>query len=134
MLRARTLALFALLAAMTGCRTAPPTTAYQLALGPPGQRHRLVTLRAGDLHASGPDRRIAFEAMIARLSQARVVLVGEVHDRPEAHLAQARILEALARRAPGQVGLGMEMLDPSADAALAGRRQGLGRHGSCAPA
>jgi uncharacterized iron-regulated protein len=111
--------LLVLLILAPACRPAPPTTAYQLALGPPGQRHRLVTLRPGDLHASGPDQRIGFEALVARLAPVRVVLVGEVHDQLEAHLAQARILDALARRAPGQVALGLEMLDPSADAALA---------------
>src|SRR5512138_1664306 len=99
MRRAGTLALLVLVAA--GCRPTAPATAYQLALGPAGQRHRLVTLRPGDLRATAPDRRIGFAALVDRLARARVVLIGEVHDRIEAHLAQARILEALARRAPG---------------------------------
>ena len=82
------------------------------------------------LPRSGPDaigapdwRRLSWEALLSELSRADVVAVGENHDDPAHHLAQARLLDALAA-APGWA-VGFEMIpaeeQPTLDAFFDGR-------------
>jgi len=47
--------------------------------------------------------------MLAAVSDARIVYVGETHDNPASHRFELLILQAMADRWPGQVSLGMEM-------------------------
>ena len=66
------------------------------------------------------------EAMaLDSLAAARVVLLGETHDRPEDHLWQAAVIAGLAARGDDRLVVGMEMLprraQPALDAWVAGR-------------
>jgi len=60
---------------------------------------------------------IAFDALIDRLAPARVVYVGERHDRAGDHAMQARILEALHGRDPA-LSVGFEMFQRPYQSAL----------------
>jgi len=53
------------------------------------------------------------EAMLATLTDTRVVYVGETHDNPASHRLQLTTLRALQQRWPNQVALGMEMFTPA---------------------
>ncbi|GAB4167558.1 MAG: hypothetical protein Tsb0017_23720 [Geothermobacteraceae bacterium] len=52
------------------------------------------------------------EQMLATVTDARIVYVGETHDNPASHRLQVEILRAMADRWPGRVSLGMEMFTP----------------------
>lgn len=47
--------------------------------------------------------------MLAAVSDAHIVYIGETHDNPASHRVQLTVIEAMAERWPGQVSLGMEM-------------------------
>jgi uncharacterized iron-regulated protein len=76
------------------------------------------------VYKSGDKRFSDFEAMLAELSRADVVFVGEQHNDPATHRIERAILEGLARRR-GNVIVAMEMFErdtqPSLDEYLAGR-------------
>ncbi len=56
-----------------------------------------------------PDRRVvSLEALIPQLSARRVVLVGEIHDRYDHHLAQLAVIRALHQTRPGGWVIGLE--------------------------
>ena len=65
-----------------------------------------------------------FEGMVAVLSRADIVFLGEQHDDPRTHQLQAAVLEGLARRKDGPVVLALEMFERDVqgrvDAYLAG--------------
>ncbi len=69
--------------------------------------------RADDADAVAPviilkhDRVVPFEEFIDELTRARVVLVGETHDRLDHHLNQLRVIEALHRSNP-DLAIGLE--------------------------
>ena len=73
-------------------------------------------LKPGDVLAGGGGRVLTWPEFEARLDQARVVVVGEVHDHPDHHRIQARILEYLSRQTP-KVVVGVEWLDSGAQEA-----------------
>lgn len=50
--------------------------------------------------------------MLAAVTDARIVYVGETHDNPAAHRVQLAVIEAMVERWPGQVSIGMEMFTP----------------------
>ena len=62
-------------------------------------------------------QRVSFDAMVTRLVGARVVYVGERHDRAEDHRAQRAILIALHAQGPARA-LGFEMVQRPFQAAL----------------
>lgn len=62
-------------------------------------------------------RRLGLDALIDRLAEARVVYVGERHDRAEDHDAQRAILTALHARRP-ELAIGFEMFQRPFQAAL----------------
>jgi uncharacterized iron-regulated protein len=76
------------------------------------------------VYESGRKRFSDFEAMLADLSRADVVFVGEQHDDPNTHLLELAVLEGLARRR-GAIILALEMFErdaqPVLDQYLAGR-------------
>jgi uncharacterized iron-regulated protein len=107
----RVVALLALLAMLTGCRTGITGASSQSSIG---REHRLVG-RIWDVAAG----RFADHATImTRIAEARYVLLGEKHDNADHHLLQARTLRALtaAGRHPA---LAFEMFTPSQTGALA---------------
>lgn len=56
--------------------------------------------------------------MLAVVSDARLVYVGETHDNPASHRLELAVLRAMAERWPGRVALGMEMFTPAQQQAL----------------
>jgi uncharacterized iron-regulated protein len=72
---------------------------------------------AGVIVATGDGARLTPEALAAALGAADMAILGEVHDNPDHHAAQAWLV---ARMAPGA--LAFEMLPPSVEGALARAR------------
>ncbi len=58
------------------------------------------------------------EQMLAAISDARIVYVGETHDNPAAHRLELQVLKAMAERHPGRLSLGMEMFNTEQQPAL----------------
>jgi uncharacterized iron-regulated protein len=58
------------------------------------------------------------EEMLAAVSDARIVYVGETHDNPASHRLELTVLQAMDERWPGLVSLGMEMFTPRQQPAL----------------
>ena len=78
----------------------------------------LGSLHEGDILHLSTGVKITQEQLIDMLDSARVVYVGEAHDNIECHEVQLAILRAVSDRHPGQVALGLEMLQrPAQDAA-----------------
>lgn len=92
-----------------------------LPLGDPARAFVVASAAAGefvdcrDLAAKGP---LAFEAMIADLAKADVVLIGEHHSNIAGHRVEQRVFDALAETGRPLV-LGMEFFEIDDDAALA---------------
>ncbi len=61
---------------------------------------------------------INFDQLINTLSDSRVVYVGETHDNLEAHRVQLEIIQALNKKFPGRLAVGMEMFRRSAQPQL----------------
>jgi uncharacterized iron-regulated protein len=88
---------------LSGCVLSPQPT-------PPATRPGVV-LQGND------GRQISWDALAKRLDQARVVLVGEVHDHPGHHQIQRRILELMSRPGEPPLTVGVEWLDSGAQEA-----------------
>jgi uncharacterized iron-regulated protein len=56
---------------------------------------------------------VSEEEMLAAVTDRRIVYVGETHDNPASHRVQLAVVEAMAKRWPGMVSFGMEMLTPA---------------------
>jgi uncharacterized iron-regulated protein len=56
-----------------------------------------------------PDRSAAQSALLKRMVAARIIYLGETHDRPEDHIAQLEILQQLHRRNP-KLAIALEMV------------------------
>ncbi len=108
-------------------RTARPgplalALAFVLAIGPiacarPRPSEPLASL-AGRIWDPQRGQSLSEEALVARLAEARWVLLGEKHDSPEHHRIQGRLIEALAARGRRPV-VAFEMLSADAAPALA---------------
>ena len=55
--------------------------------------------------------KVTAEQMMAAITDARIIYVGETHDNPASHRQELQVLKAAAVRYPGQVSLGMEMFN-----------------------
>lgn len=93
---------------MSHAPTGNPEAPYPLAQPP--QIGEIVHLPTGT-----PVRE---EEMLAAVTDARIVYVGETHDNPASHRVELAILQAMTERWPGQVSLGMEMLTRKQQAVL----------------
>ncbi len=62
--------------------------------------------------------KINFDQLVNTLSDSRVIYVGETHDNLEAHRVQLEIIQALNKKFPGRVAVGMEMFRRSAQPQL----------------
>jgi uncharacterized iron-regulated protein len=104
-------ALLVLLVLLAGCRTGLTGASWQSSIG---REHRLV----GRIWDVAGGRFVDEAAVVARIVEARYVLLGEKHDNPDHHVLQARLLRALtaAGRRPA---VAFEMLTPSQADALA---------------
>lgn len=68
---------------------------------------------------------VSSEALLDRLAEADLAILGEIHDNPVHHQAQAWAVAALAARPPGLAGLAFEMVpEAREDAVNALRRAG----------
>ncbi len=61
---------------------------------------------------------VSEEEMLAAVTDSRIVYVGETHDNPASHRQELAVLQALDRRYPGGVTLGLEMCTPAQQEAL----------------
>jgi uncharacterized iron-regulated protein len=78
----------------------------------------LHSLHEGDIVHLSTGVKVTQEQLIEMLHGARVVYVSEAHDNMRCHEVQLSILQALSERYPGQVAVGMEMLQrPSQEVA-----------------
>jgi uncharacterized iron-regulated protein len=107
----RALALLAVVAMLAGCRTGATSAGWQSSTA---RDHRLV----GRIWDVGAQRFVDEATVIARLAQARYVLLGEKHDNPDHHALQARMVRALAAGAR-RPAVAFEMFSPSRADALA---------------
>jgi uncharacterized iron-regulated protein len=103
--------LLVLSALLPGCRTTPTGPAWQSSVA---REHRLV----GRIWHVAARRFVDERVVVARLAEARYVLLGEKHDNPDHHVLQARIIRALtgAERRPT---VAFEMFTPAQAGALA---------------
>jgi uncharacterized iron-regulated protein len=62
--------------------------------------------------------KINSDQLMDTLSDSRVIYVGETHDNLEAHRVQLEIIQALNKKFPGRVAIGMEMFRRSAQPKL----------------
>ena len=62
--------------------------------------------------------KVNFDQLIDILSDSRVIYIGETHDNLEAHRVQLQIIQALNKKFPGRIAVGMEMFRRSAQADL----------------
>ena len=88
----------------------PACTMSQKTLGNPAQPYPLSRQpQVGDFAHLPTGTLVNEMEMLAALSDARIVYVGETHDNPASHRLELLILQTMAERWPGQVSLGMEM-------------------------
>lgn len=76
------------------------------------------SLQAGDIIHLPTGTTMDFEQAIGMIAAAKVIYIGEMHTNFQAHEAQRRVIEALERRFPGQIAIGMEMFREPQQAAL----------------
>ena len=107
----RVLTLVALLTLLAACRAGVTGSLWQ---SPVAREHPLV----GQIWDVAGVRFVDEATLVARLSHARYVLLGEKHDNSDHHVLQARLLRALtaAGRRPA---VAFEMFTPSQASALA---------------
>lgn len=96
------------LAPLSACGRPPPTSS------PTETAEAAAAPRFVDAATGAP---LAFDAVIDRLAEARVIYVGERHDHSVDHDVQRRIAEALHRR-DGSIAFGFEMFQHPRQAAL----------------
>lgn len=70
----------------------------------------LNTMERGQIVHLATGRLFTEDELYAHLAHFRVVYVGESHDNLDDHAVQLKVLTEMARRFPGRVALGMEML------------------------
>ncbi len=87
---------------------------------PPGAARPPVLPPVAAAPAGNP---VSWDAFITGLMSARVIAVGEKHDEPSHHLAQARVVAALGDRDPSLV-VGFEMVSQDQQAELDGLAAG----------
>lgn len=71
------------------------------------------SLKEGDIVHLPTGVSVTKDQLIEILSGARLIYVGEAHDNINCHKVQLEILEALEKRYPGKLAVGMEMLQRS---------------------
>jgi uncharacterized iron-regulated protein len=77
----------------------------------------LGSLHEGDILHLPTGVKVTEEQLIDMLAGVRIVYVGEAHDNAKCHEVQLSILKALSERYPGEIAVGMEMLQrPSQEA------------------
>jgi uncharacterized iron-regulated protein len=94
------------------------------AADPASPYYEVSSLQPGQILHLATGRLLREQELYTYLSYYPVVYLGETHDNVEAHAAQFTVLQAMQRRMPGQVAVGMEMLrrpfQPEVNAFLAG--------------
>jgi len=104
----RTVLLFLLLLLLGGCAGAGRPLGNPESPYPPPRPPEV-----GDILHLPTGIYVSKPQMLAAVTDARIVYVGETHDNPASHRLQVAILRAMAERWPGQVSLGMEMFTPA---------------------
>jgi uncharacterized iron-regulated protein len=97
----------------SGCATAPSRPAPQPAqpefTGSPYAD--LESLKAGAIVYLPTGRTLTEAEVVDLAAHARVIYVGEMHTNMEHHRVQLAVIEALAKRMPGSIAVGMEMFE-----------------------
>ncbi len=96
--------LLVLLCGAAGCATPQPATFSESPYRDP------ATLAKGEILHLATGRLLSERELYENLFHYRLIYVGETHDNVRAHAVQLAILEAMQRRFPGEVAVGMEML------------------------
>ncbi|HHS83971.1 MAG TPA: PDZ domain-containing protein [Gammaproteobacteria bacterium] len=91
---------------MFACSSTPPLGDPEMPYPPPHEP------AVGDILHIPTGIFVTQEQMLAAVTDAKIVYVGETHDNPASHRLEAMLLKALAERYPEQVALGMEMMTP----------------------
>ena len=99
--------------ALTACTMSHPPLGNPEAPYPPSPPPRV-----GDIVHVPTGVKVNEAEMLAAVTDARIVYVGETHDNPAAHRVQLAVIEAMNERWPGQVSIGMEMFTPKQQPAL----------------
>lgn len=73
----------------------------------------ITQLAVGDIYHLPTGVKVSAEQMNAAITDARIIYVGETHDNPASHRLELQVLEAVAKRYPGQLSIGMEMFNPT---------------------
>lgn len=115
-------ALLAAALALSACATPPrprPTPAVNSPFGDPSRRDREAPLVLDAITDTRTGALLSPAELAVKLKSSRLLFFGESHTHPEAHSAQARLLEALATTGR-QVLVGLEMFprDDATDEAL----------------
>ena len=70
-------------------------------------------LAVGDIYHLPTGVKVSAEQMNAAITDTRIIYVGETHDNPASHRLELQVLEAVAKRYPGQLSIGIEMFNPT---------------------
>lgn len=102
-----------LILALTACAMSPAP------LGNPENPYPLVQPpQIGEIIHLPTGVKVNEAEMLAAVTTAQLVYVGETHDNPASHRLELLVLQAMNERWPGQVSLGMEMFTPKQQPAL----------------
>ena len=88
-----------------------------LAIGDPARSTRDIRVQLDAITSAATDELIAPQTLIERISDSRIVLVGEEHTGNEFHTVQLRVLELL-HAAGAELAVGLEMFPIDRQAAL----------------
>lgn len=72
----------------------------------------------GDIYHLPTGIKVSQKQMLAAITDARIIYVGETHDNPASHRLELDVLKAMAERYPGQLSLGLEMFNTEQQEAL----------------
>ena len=97
-----------LLLSAVGCAAAPSATPPPL-LFPGSPYTDLDKLQAGTIVHLPTGRALTDEELTDLAGHARVIFVGEMHTNMEHHRVQLAVIDALEKRRPGKIAVGMEM-------------------------
>lgn len=72
----------------------------------------------GDIYHLPTGVKVTADQMNTAITDTRIIYVGETHDNPAAHRLELQVLEAMAKRYPGQLSLGMEVFNQEQQSVL----------------
>jgi len=101
-----------------GCAAAPSSATPMASLYPGSPYTDIETLKAGAIIHLPTGRALTQDELIDLADHARVVFIGEMHTNMEHHRVQLAVIDALEKRRPGKIAVGMEMFQRPAQPQL----------------